>query len=57
MQAKGGRYTLDTLCFEHKAGDEMCRLKFARGNESTTKVRAKAMVDSEEESNESAMDE
>ena len=57
LLAKGGRYTLDTLCLEHKAGDEMCCLKFARGNESTTKVRANAMVDSEEESNESAMDE
>ena len=51
MQAKGGRYKLDTLIVEHMAGDEMCLLKFDRGNWPTTNV------DSEQESDDLAMNE
>ena len=54
--AKGGKYKLDTLLIERKAGEEMCRLAFDRSNWSTTKIRAGATVDSKEESDGSAMD-
>ena len=57
-KAEGCRYTVDTYCLEHKAGDEMRFLKFAPVSCLTKMIEGETTVaDSEEETDASAMDE